>query len=514
MTNFSARVEMFYGSNWVSFGRDLLRPWSFIRGNSARGPRDILATTGTFTFVLNNSAYSTGGAGYYSPNHPNNRPGFGYGTLVRLVLRDEDNGYEQVRWTGKIRDIDAAPGLHGAQTTRVVADDLVADIAATEIREVGPQLNKNEVELFEAVIAAIPETSRPLGTNFDAPIGSFTVALDDLGSGVQGLSVFERIVSSVQGRMFVDGAGILRYVNKTSMQLKFPNHVFQPGECSISVPTNLADVYNRIRITLHPKTFTDVPIQLAEHVGELAIPPGGEQTFWMSYKHPSFPDINIGGVDFITPVPVTDYMFTPNADGSGGDANASMTVTVGFFTTSAVVTLKNNAIIPLYKQYFKVRGTGIYDLSSYFVQSYEERPYGNREFKLDLPYKDNALDATAHAQFLRSTFIDQNSQIAAISFHPQRSDVLMAQAILSEITDVYEASDPQILPGGGAAVVNAIELMCSEENILTCRFIMTPWIVEPIGLNDVVGVDDELTYDAAAPENRIGFAKIGFSEIG
>ena len=48
---------------------------------------DRVASTGTLTFTLNNSATNSAHlVGYYSPDHVNCRPGFNYGIRIRLAI--------------------------------------------------------------------------------------------------------------------------------------------------------------------------------------------------------------------------------------------------------------------------------------------------------------------------------------------------------------------------------------------------------------------------------------------
>jgi hypothetical protein len=344
-------------------------------------------------------------------------------------------------------------------------------------------------------------------------VSTFPVALDDLKSGVKGLGVVDAIITSVQGRFFFAGNGYATYINRDTLSLQIPSYIFAANEASIRVPSDLEDVFNRIRMNLHPKTYSATPIVLGKHDGAMALLAGEEREFFVSYKHPTIQDMPIGGVNFITPVSGTDWHFTANADGTGANLTGSVTLAVSFFTTSAKFVVKNVGGVTAHKQILQGRGTGIYDLSKYFVESYTARDYGNRPTEIDLPYSDNALEAAEQVSFLNATYRDLGQQISEIIFHPQRSDALMAQACGLEISQIVGGSDPISLPGGAQAVVQNIQWTINEDKVMSCRLVTAPWIVIPTTESDTVEVDDDLVNVQAAPETRIDFALIDFSEI-
>lgn len=91
---FDWRVEMDFNvlqglsPAWTNVTEDIeALPMTFSRGTRGVGPEDLVAMPGTLELSLRNDAGNSAGLeGLYSPNHPNCRLGFGFGTPVRVIF--------------------------------------------------------------------------------------------------------------------------------------------------------------------------------------------------------------------------------------------------------------------------------------------------------------------------------------------------------------------------------------------------------------------------------------------
>src|SRR5262245_56668163 len=89
---FSVKVEMEFageGFGWTDVTGDLRAsvPMTVERGIFGSGPLDRVASSGRWSFGLNNAINNSAGLeGYYSPGHPNARDGFDFGIRCRLTL--------------------------------------------------------------------------------------------------------------------------------------------------------------------------------------------------------------------------------------------------------------------------------------------------------------------------------------------------------------------------------------------------------------------------------------------
>lgn len=515
VAEYDVRIEgEFSPGVWTSFSKDLVVRdgihWK--RGNGSSSPKDTVAVTGTLEFSLRNDANASGGRGYYSPNSASCRAGFGFGTWVRVVYTV--SGVDYVRWTGKLRVINPISGMFGPQTTQCVAHDSMGDLSESDIREISPTFDQTSDVLLDAVFDSLPTDSQPLARDFDLGLYTVKVAFDDLGGGTKGLSVAERIVSGEQGRLFVKGDGTMRFMNSDTLALQIPVYTFVAGEASIEVPSNLDNVFNRPRLTGHPKSFSPSTIVLAAQDGALSIPAGATVELWLTYNDPDVPSTNIGGKTFVDPLAATtDYLWNANEDGSGANLTASVSVTADFFITTVKLTITNNAIVVAWKQLLQVRGIGIFDYDPITAESYTARSYGNRPIDIDLPYQADILVLNAQAAFIDATYRDLADQVSGVQFHPQRSAALMALAMVIEVGNVLEAIDAQSLPDGAVTFVNAVSLEVNADGALECYLDTGPWIVRSNVHSDTLLFTDVLTASAAVPESRIGFAVVGFSEV-
>jgi len=514
LTNYNVSIEGEFNGVWAAFGTDLILRdgirWK--RGNENTGPTDGVAVAGTCEFTLRNDPNCTGGRGYYSPNHTNCRPGFIFGLPIRVIYTAQ--GMSITRWTGKLRVIDPTEGLYGEQVTRCLATDAIDDLAESDVREVTVQINQTEDALLNAIFDVLPVESQPIDRNFDAGVDILPVAFDDVGSGSPGLSVADRVVTSARGRLFLLGDGTMRYKNRNTISTTIPAYSFSDSEAVLEVPSNLENVFNRIRLVGHPKSFSPSTIVLSTHDGTLDLDPGASVEQFLQYRDPTNPDTQIGGTGFIDPlVAMTDYVWNAAADGSGANLTGNINIVADFFITSVKLTITNTGGTKAYKQLLQVRGTGIYNYSPVTVERYESRPYGNRPVEIDLPYQDDIEVLTSGAEFIKATYIDLSAQVKSVTFYPQKSAALMLEALLLEIADVVHVVDPQILPRGAHAMISAIEMETDADGILICRLTTAPWVVDPVLFTDGVGVADVLTYSSATPESRIDFALIDYSEI-
>jgi hypothetical protein len=501
---------------WTDVSDDLnaasgMKCFRGIRGNS---PLNVIADTGSFEFTLKNHAGNSRQLqGLYSPNNSNCRDGFGEGAWVRLTATFQ--AVEYYLWTGKIRTATPAPGRYESSCTTCLAQDAMADLAEADIVEIGQQINQTEDVLFGAVIDALETEAQPLATAIDAGLDTLPVAFDDLGSGAKGRNVLERVATSTQSKVFIAGDGTFTTQNRETIALKLLQHTFDDGDLTkIEVPSDLGNVFNRLRGTSHPRDFSDGPMVLAAHTGRLAIEPGAPATeLFLTYQDPARPETQIGGTDFIDPIAVTDYVFNDAEDGSGTDVTADVTVIADFFPSAVKLTIQTAGLVTAYRQLLQARGTGIYNLTPVTRQSFTPMTYGNRPLSIDFPYADNDNIVQEFLDYLQASYRELKNQVNACVFYPQCSDTLMLQALTRELGDVVGSVETVTLPDGARAFINSIDLTITSTGWFTCRYGLSPRIaIDETPVEDLPLID-ALLVQIAAPETRIDEAHIDFSEV-
>lgn len=516
-TSFQVRVEMqFTPGVWTSVDSDFIlrNGYRWSRGNQSMSPIDTVAVSGAFEFSLRNDVGCSGGKqGYYSPNHFDCRSGFNFGTPVRLVFTV--GGFDRVRWTGKLRVISPAAGLYGEQMTRCLAQDFMGELADADILEVQRQIGQTDDVLVNIMLDSLPTSTQPSARSIDTGLDIVPVAFDNLGSGGgKGLNVLEQITTSGRARGYVKGDDTFVYLNRNSLSTRTPVFTFAAMEAALEVPSDLGNVFNRVKVVLHQKDIPPDIIVLSDYTGSLQLAPGDTQDVWLSYRDPVTPTISIGGTSYVNPpVPGTDFVFNAAADGSSLDLTSSIALVATFFASTVKLTLTNTGGVAAYKQVLQARGQGIYDRSPLTVQAYTPRSY-DRPITIDTPLQNNVAAGQAMAEFIEATYRDLVDQVKSVTFYPQLSATLLQQAMLLEIFEVVGVSDPVVLPNGATTLIQYIEQNVDENGIMTCKLMTSPWIVEAgIIPSQTLEFSDALSYASAVPEQRIDHALIDFSEV-
>ncbi len=457
--NAVVRVELQFAPGvWTSLGSDVIADagvrWT--RGMSGNTPHDRVAVTGTLEFALRNDNGNTGGiAGWYSPNSASCRAGFTFGIPVRVVIND---GTDHVVWTGKLRTIQPTPGKELAPRTLCTGQDKMGDLAEADVRAIAPQANKTEVELLQAIIAALPTEAQPDATSYDSALDVYPFAFDDLAGGVKAMDALTRVVTSAQGLLYVKADGTLRYDNRHTVALRAISYAFAESELlaadGLSVPSSLANAYNRVRVTTHPKS-TASSLVLFGISGPQMIAPGQTVTIWGDYYDANNTLKLIGGTAQTTPiVATTDYTGNSVSDGSGIDYTADLSITTYAFAASVKFDVMNASTThTVYLTKCQVRGTAIYDNAPQTFESFTAQDYGDRPLDVDLGYQTSGATAQDLADYLKAQYIALADQVESASFDPQVSNALMTQAVTREIGDVVTVTETQT---GVTAVRSAI----------------------------------------------------------
>lgn len=507
---------------WTDVSADVIRPIQWQRGIANNSPKDNVAGIGTLDLSLRNDETNSAGLlGLYSMNHPNCRAGFTEGTPIR-VLYSSGSLTERVRWTGKIYSALPDVGLYRDRRVHVHAEDVMGDLADTTVLEVERQIEKDEVEVLNAVLDSLPTSAQPIARDFDPADSLFPVSLDDLGEGEPAWGVCEKIATSARACLYPLGDGTLKLQSFGRRSLEVSRYTFPDTVLvGLDIPSSRENCFNLVRATTHPRTFVPPAgpgvIVLATHVSDLEIAPGETVEFFLTYQDPDRPELKIGGTDWIDPPePLVDYLFTDGTS-PGNDITADVDVVADFFPSAVKFTITNDGYVTAHRELLRVRGRGIYDQNPVTVKAYTPMPRFTRDIEIDMPYQDDAVFAQAVADLLEASYRSLADQVNSLTFFPQDSDALIEQALTLEIGQVVETSETVALPDGVTAYIQSIAMTLTADDVLICRLGLAPRIVQDeLRESDAENIYlfDRLDSFSAAPEDRIGFMVIGFSEIG
>lgn len=421
------------------------------RGMLGGGPLDRVAAPGTLEFTLRNDSRNSGTtAGWYSPNHASVRSGWTHGIPVRLVATYASTDYPL--WRGRVRSIRPEPGQYLSRRVHVLAQDCIGDLADTRVRAITPQVDQTEDALLQAVIDAMDTEAQPPAVDFDAGLDTFPYAFDDTAGGDVALGLVSAVTVSALGMVFPLNDGTLRYQNRQTQATEASSSTFTDATLAtrepIDVPSSLMNVYNRVRVTVHPRTIGGVATTVLYGLtGIVAVGPGDTVTLWGDYVDPANAETIIGGTDFQTVTATTDYMANSQEDGNGTNLTASVAVVATAYAAAVEFAVTNNSAQTAYlvngsgDPLLQQRGRAIYDNAPITVEAFTTQPYGDRPLEVDLRYQDDANVAQSMADYLLAQYGDLANQVERLTINPQLSNTVMLAALQREIGEVVTLSE-------------------------------------------------------------------------
>jgi hypothetical protein len=177
--------------------------------------------------------------------------------------------------------------------------------------------------------------------------------------------------------------------------------------------------YNTIKTVTYPRevdaTATSVLFTLNRYV---AIDAGATVTVTGRFVDPDQEAISVSGIDMVTPVATTDYLFNSASDGSGSDITADLDVTATYGTNGVEYELTNNNAGVGYVTFLQARGKGVYTYRPVEHEknnSSEVTSFGKSNLSLNLYYQDNPLVGEDFAQNLIDLYSTRHTVVEAIA---------------------------------------------------------------------------------------------------
>jgi len=475
------------------------------------GPHDRIAAVGTCEFTLKNGPTADDpdrAFGHYSPNHADVRSGFNYGIPVRVVY--VLGGVEYPLWTGKLRSALPEAGQYRSRLVHCVAVDAMADLAETDVRSIAPQINKTENQLIAAVIAAMPAASRP-HVNYDASLDTYPYALDDASSNVKALSLIAAVVQSARAFVYPQGNGDLRVENRHARAMLpavgLVDDSILTVECQ--VPSDLSDVYNRVRVITHPRRIDAAATTVLYAVDNvIAVAPGETVDVWGDYVDPTNSQKLIGGTDQVTPiVENTDYDANTQENGGGADVSADLSIVTNQFAASVNFEVTNNGASTAYlvnssgAPKLQIRGKGIYDESPQSFEATSAQSYGERLLEIDLPYQDDVQTAADLAQFELLNYQQVADRIDRVTFGVFGNAELLAGVVATDIGTIALFTETMTGLSLVHGAIQGIEMSATPRNQLTVSYVLAPRVA-----TSALVLDDPVYGVLDAGEAALGYA--------
>jgi len=488
---------------------DLSSPISIQRGNQGTSLVDIMATTGSASFDLDNSTDNSAGLlGLYSINNINTLPGWHPGIPIKLTVRFL--AVDEPIFFGKMVSAEPQSGKYGNRKVTVNCVDWMEEAATAKASGIPVQINKRSDEIFALLLEVIER--QPVATQIGIGADTYPYALDNaLDGDINVMSEWQRLLDSERGYAFVKRNGTLVYQGRHRRTNLFSLSATITDEDIMNVDTSrgIEEVYNKAQVQSHPRRVdalaTSILFSLAS---KPRIERNTSSNFNAPYRDPSARATRAGGLNMVTPVITTDYTFNSLEDGSGTDLTHQLDVTIpnGFGGNSADVLVFNNGPQDGFLTKLQLRGRGVYDYETVLseAESMASRvKYGLREFTLDQPYQSDPLVSEDTAHFIVAQTKHLITQVRGVSFIGNREERLMRYALQVDIGDRVHVEETMVgtvpvtpvdEPQAVSALeffVNAVTLTIVEGPMVYCTWGLVPadpfnyWILERTGFTEL-----------------------------
>ena len=434
---------------WTDVSADVLSDLSCTYGISGGGPTDRVASTGSLTFQLDNSAGNSAGLiGYYSLGHANARSGFDLGVIVRLSLTYSGTTY--YKFLGSIDSVSPEAGLYRSRRVTVVALDAIDAFAKFKLWGLETRINNSSSDLVKLLIDDVTNTYWTLGTGLlgqstrlgrTAGVGSpntaamvrarsiangqdtYAIALDNTDDrSSTTLSELSRICASELGYSYIKGdtvgGGTFVWESRaTRAALATASYVVNNSMVSLATGRSRDDIINHVQVGVTSRDVGVAPEVLYALQSKPSVQNAETITLLGPYRDPSESRSKIAGLDMIEPVASTDYTMNTAADGSGSDVTNDHVVTTYAGANGVRFDITNNSGNVSYITSLQIRGTAI--RFTPVVAEAEDVPsqntYGAHTLSFDMPYQNDAGRGAGAAQYTLSIYSSPSVQSNSVS---------------------------------------------------------------------------------------------------
>jgi len=498
---YSLAIQMiFSGSTWTNVTPDWIFPPNTTGkyGIPGTGPKDLVATTGTMKFALDNSPWNSSGClGYYSPDHTNARSGFDIGTATRLKITYSGSTY--YKWRGTIKGIAPDAGQYGERRSQIDCVDWM-DKAANYKLDLLPLLASVTSDCAIATILNDMPTP-PAASTLATGVDTLAQVLDtDKDENTTALAAFQKIAESGLDYIYVKrdqtGGEVFKYDSRhTRLKISTTTACLNDTMTGLQVMRDQKNIYNRIRATTYPRRVDSASVVLFTLQGD---PPGigiGEtKNYWGRFRDPVGAATRISASAVETPVAGTDYEFS-STTGGGGDMNANLGISASVGANAIRYALTNNSAIQTgYLTSLMARGLGIYLYDPVVVEKTDTdsaSQHGDLPMTLNLVYQDAPLVGEDFANWLLSRLKDPRSDIKGVRFIANTSDALMKAFLQVEPSDRVEITETAT-GISDEFNVNGISFNIDANGLITCEWSL------------VESIDDKFWFIGEAGNSEIG----------
>ena len=487
------------GMGWTDLSADVqlgVQPIVFEYGIKGGGPLDRVASIGTMTWSMNNSARNSSGLlGRYTPGHANCLTNWELGIAVRLKI--VYGGVTYYKFRGSIVSMQPDAGINRRRAVQCVAHDWMDDASLSLVKDTQIQLNNRSDELVDTVVTNCVGRS-PAATSYATGQSTFAYAMDNMrDEKTLALRALTDIVLAEVGYLYVKGdsvqGGTLKFEDRHARPLATNAGTFDSTMFDISAARSRENIINHVFVIVHPRKVdaaaTTVIYSLADTSSEVpSLLPGETKALTVLFRGDNNRFVRVGADSVVTPVAATDYVGNSQADGGGSNLTSSLGLSFSYSSNSATIVWTNNhASSTIYLTTMQVRGKAVQDRYELGVESTAAASvtkYGERDLTYDMIFEDSTGLAKGVADWIVALYGSARMVVSEIMIKSTRNATLLTQALAREPGDKITLSEGMTGITAVAYFINGVKGTYSAGGLLDVSWVLAPadqqqaWILE------------------------------------
>lgn len=418
-----------------------------------------LASPGKLSFQLNNAS------GEFTPSAT-----FSQGVELRVLVTYA--GVTKTKFYGRIFDLDPDVGTWGNQRVKVVVMDWLKSASEQPVRERPVETNKRAGDAVRTLLESAH--IKPLETLLDGGTQTFPTVFDAITKNTRIYQELNDLVISEWGYAYLDKGGErfrlegndarkntdelakLPVDNDGSALLKSDGAYLlksdggrillnRTSQASYNNSFDDLDIVhgrhllNDVAFTVFPRVV-DTTLKVLFTLGEpIFVPELGTIEFTGYFSDPAGGN-QISGTNLQNPVITTDYLMFANADGTGTNLSANITLTPSYSADGAKYTVVNSGAAG-YITFFNQRGFGIYPYNPIDVVAEDRNSkevFGPKSLTVRQTYQQSADQATVEANKIVDVEKEPRTVVLRAHFTANASDEKMKSFMHVDISHLVE----------------------------------------------------------------------------
>jgi hypothetical protein len=354
----------------------------------------------------------------------------------RIRVRAVDGGETITLFDGLIDQVEPAPGALGSQETVIHLTGLDAQLKAARVL-IPLQVNtRADVVIFQVMLQ--PPLNR-FETALDVGQSTFAYVGDTWSDGLPALTPIRQVTEAERGRCVVDRAGRLIFYNRDHLRDAVSVTTLDDNFSALDYAYGRG-LINQVRVLVQPRAAGAAGSTLWTLESSQAIPGGAENTRQITARLRDANDRPIGATAVIAPVAGVDYAANTQADGSGVNVTAQVSVALTTVNGSAVkLTVTNSHPGTVYLLAgSRLRGTPLIQGDPLLVIREDAAGmtlYGVRPLEFNLPFLVTIDEAEALARYELARRRYPVGQVETITLdRSQHEDAILRRTLFDRVT--------------------------------------------------------------------------------